>query len=97
MYEVSIISWTPGLRYTEDERKKLDYCGVQLGSSDNSSYTTATISNKNLLNWLAAQSDATSITIHTLDEKFREVLSSYKSPITPRTKTEAKEDYEFEL
>ena len=78
----------PGLRYTAEEKKKLEYTGIELGWNDpDLGYTHAEISNKAIIDWLKSKEDPTSVTIAELDKR-----CDYRS-----AREEEKEDFEFEL
>lgn len=89
----------PGLRYTAEEKKKLEYTGIELGWNDpDLGYTHAEISNKAIINWLKSKEDPTSVTIAELDKRFRTAMEDYKGLSDYRSaREEEKEDFEFEL
>ena len=97
--ESTHIQWMPGLKYTAEEKKKLEYVGIQLGWNDpDLGYTHADISNKAIIDWLKSKDDATSVTIGELDERFRTAMEGYKGLSSYRSEDEDKEeDPGFEL
>lgn len=99
MSETTSISWMPGLRYTAEEKKKLEYVGIELGWNDpDLGYTHAEISNKAIIDWLKSKEDPTSVTIAELDKRFRTAMEDYKGLSDYRSaREEEKEDFEFEL
>lgn len=89
MPETTSLSWMPGLRYTAEEKKKLEYVGIELGWNDpDLGYTHAEISNKAIIDWLKAKDDPTSVTIKELDTRFRTAMDDYKGLSSYRSENE---------